>query len=49
MREAREAALADPDGRTLDQTLARSGIAPRPLKAYPITFSRPAVRGGQRV
>jgi indolepyruvate ferredoxin oxidoreductase beta subunit len=44
IREARLAALADPDGRTLEQSLAGHGIAPLPPAAKPITFMRrPAV------
>lgn len=40
VRRAREAALADPDGRGLEQSLASAGIAPRPPKAQPIKFFR---------
>jgi indolepyruvate ferredoxin oxidoreductase beta subunit len=39
---AREAALADPDGRALDTSLGRHGVAPRPLREQPIRFIRPA-------
>jgi indolepyruvate ferredoxin oxidoreductase beta subunit len=43
VREAREAALADPEGRTLEGSLKRRGIAPLPPKAKPIVFmKRPA-------
>lgn len=40
VREARAAALADPEGRTLEQSLAGHGIAPLPPVAKPITFMR---------
>jgi indolepyruvate ferredoxin oxidoreductase beta subunit len=40
IREAREAALADPDGRTLDQSIAPHGTAPRPPVIKPIVFTR---------
>ncbi len=40
IRRAREAALADPDGRTLEQSLAAAGIAPKPPKPQPIKFYR---------
>jgi indolepyruvate ferredoxin oxidoreductase beta subunit len=40
IRRAREAALADPDGRGLEQSLASAGIAPLPPKAQPIRFYR---------
>jgi indolepyruvate ferredoxin oxidoreductase beta subunit len=42
IRRAREAALADPDGRRLEQSLASVGIAPLPPKAQPIKFYRRA-------
>ena len=38
---ARRAALADPDGRTLDRDIARHGAAPRPVVAKPLVFVRP--------
>jgi indolepyruvate ferredoxin oxidoreductase, beta subunit len=38
--KAREAALADPDGRTLEKSLETHGIAPLPPKPKPILFSR---------
>jgi hypothetical protein len=38
---AREAALADPDGRALDRDIARHGAAPRPIVAKPLVFVRP--------
>lgn len=40
VRKAREAALADPDGRTLEGSLATHGIAPLPPRAHPIQFMR---------
>jgi len=40
IREAREAALADEGGRSLDQTLARHGAPARPVVAQPIRFAR---------
>lgn len=43
LRQAREAALADPEGRQLDGALQQSGIVPRPLKEHPVRFmKRPA-------
>ncbi|MFN0161993.1 MAG: indolepyruvate oxidoreductase subunit beta family protein [Burkholderiales bacterium] len=41
---AREAALADPEGKNLDQTLNRHGVAPRPLREQPIRFLKPKPR-----
>jgi len=38
---AREAALADPDGKALDRDIARHGAAPRPILAKPLVFVRP--------
>ena len=38
---AREAALADPDGKTLDRDIARHGAAPRAIVAKPLVFVRP--------
>jgi len=38
--KAREAALADPDGRTLEKSLETHGIAPLPPKPKPVVFSR---------
>ena len=40
IREAREAALADPEGRRLDQQLAVAGVPPRPVAAKPVQFIR---------
>ncbi|MGH8748438.1 MAG: DUF6537 domain-containing protein, partial [Burkholderiales bacterium] len=42
IRAAREAALADPEGRGLEGSLAAHGIAPLPPKAKPIRFMRRA-------
>jgi indolepyruvate ferredoxin oxidoreductase beta subunit len=42
IRNAREAALADAEGRKLDSALAEHGIAPRPPEAKPIRFARRA-------
>jgi indolepyruvate ferredoxin oxidoreductase, beta subunit len=41
IRAAREAALADPDGKTLDSALQTHGIAPRETKPVPMVFHRP--------
>jgi indolepyruvate ferredoxin oxidoreductase beta subunit len=41
---AREAALADPEGKNLDASLTRHGITPRPLREQPIKFIKPAMR-----
>lgn len=40
IRAAREAALADPDGRKLEQSLSTVGVTPLPPKAKPIQFFR---------
>jgi indolepyruvate ferredoxin oxidoreductase beta subunit len=40
IRTAREAALADPEGRSLEGSLAVHGIAPLPPKAKPVQFFR---------
>ena len=40
IRRAREAALADPDGRGLEKSLAAVGVAPLPPRAQPIKFFR---------
>jgi indolepyruvate ferredoxin oxidoreductase beta subunit len=46
VREAREAALADPEGRTLEGSLAAHGIAPLPPKPKPVRFmARPRPEG----
>ena len=42
---AREAALADPEGRGLEGSLAKHGIAPLPPQAKPIQFMRRPVAG----
>lgn len=41
IRSARDAALADPDGKALDRDIARHGAAPRPVVAKPMVFVRP--------
>jgi indolepyruvate ferredoxin oxidoreductase beta subunit len=38
LRAARQAALADPEGKGLDGSLQQAGIAPRPVPARPMTF-----------
>jgi indolepyruvate ferredoxin oxidoreductase beta subunit len=40
IRKAREAALADPDGRKLDQSLETVGVPPRPPQPKPLQFFR---------
>ena len=40
IRKAREAALADPEGRKLDQSLEAAGVPPRPPQAKPMQFFR---------
>ena len=40
IRKAREAALADPEGRKLDQSLETVGVPPRPPQAKPMQFFR---------
>jgi len=40
IRVAREAALADPEGRKLEQSLEAHGIAPLPPRPQPIRFMR---------
>ncbi len=41
---AREAALADPEGKNLDASLGRHGIAPRPAREQPIKFIKPKLQ-----
>ena len=41
---AREAALADPEGKNLDASLGRLGITPRPLREQPIKFIKPKLQ-----
>ena len=43
---AREAALADPDGKNLDRALGKHGVAPQPVREAPIRFVKNAVRKG---
>jgi hypothetical protein len=40
IRKARKAALADPEGRKLEQSLQSHGIAPLPPKPKPVQFMR---------
>jgi len=40
IRKAREAALADPEGRKLEQSLEAQGIAPLPPRPKPVRFTR---------
>jgi indolepyruvate ferredoxin oxidoreductase beta subunit len=42
IRIAREAALADPEGKALDRSIAQHGAVPRPVVAKPIIVIRPA-------
>lgn len=44
IREARQAALADPEGRTLESSLVLRGIAPLPPKAKPLVFMKRPTR-----
>jgi len=48
IRKAREAALADPEGRKLEQSLETVGIAPLPPKAKPLRFFRRPPAGEKR-
>lgn len=48
IRKAREAALADPEGRKLEQALESHGIAPLPPKPKPVKFIRRPKTGGRR-
>jgi indolepyruvate ferredoxin oxidoreductase beta subunit len=48
IRKAREAALADPEGRKLEQSLEAVGIAPLPPQPKPIKFFRRPPGGEQR-
>ena len=41
---AREAALADAEGKGLDQALGRHGVAPLPVKQVPIRFVKNALQ-----
>ena len=43
---AREAALADPEGKNLDKALGKHGVAPQAVRAVPIRFVKGAVRKG---
>ena len=48
IRKAREAALADPEGRKLDQSLEAVGVPPRPPQAKPMQFFRRPPAGSKR-
>ncbi len=48
IRKAREAALADPEGRTLEQSLETHGIAPLPPKPKPVKFMRRPPSGNRK-
>jgi indolepyruvate ferredoxin oxidoreductase beta subunit len=48
IRKAREAALADPEGRKLDQSLEAVGVPPRPPQAKPMQFFRRPPAGSRR-
>ncbi|HEY4371721.1 MAG TPA: indolepyruvate oxidoreductase subunit beta family protein [Burkholderiales bacterium] len=43
---AREAALADPEGRNLEKTLGTHGIKPLPPREQPVRFIKPTVKRG---
>jgi indolepyruvate ferredoxin oxidoreductase beta subunit len=49
IRKAREAALADPEGRKLEQSLETVGIAPLPPQPKPLRFFRRPPGGEKRV
>jgi len=49
IRKAREAALADPEGRKLEQSLETVGITPLPPRAKPLQFFRRPPGGEKRV
>ena len=44
---AREAALADPEGKNLDKALGKHGVAPQAVRAVPIRFVKGAVTKGR--
>jgi indolepyruvate ferredoxin oxidoreductase beta subunit len=48
IKAAREAALADPEGRKLDQSLETVGVPPRPPQPKPLTFFRRPPGGEKR-
>jgi indolepyruvate ferredoxin oxidoreductase beta subunit len=48
IRAAREGALADPEGRKLEQTLEAQGIAPLPPRSKPVKFMPRPKAGGHR-
>jgi indolepyruvate ferredoxin oxidoreductase beta subunit len=48
IKAAREAALADPEGRKLEQSLEAVGIVPQPPQPKPLTFFRRPPGGEKR-
>ncbi|HKW37587.1 MAG TPA: indolepyruvate oxidoreductase subunit beta family protein [Burkholderiales bacterium] len=48
IRAAREGALADPEGRKLEQSLEAQGIAPLPPRPKPVKFMRRPNGGGRK-
>jgi len=48
IRKAREAALADPEGRKLEQSLEAHGIAPLPPRPKPVKFMRRPQANGRK-
>jgi indolepyruvate ferredoxin oxidoreductase beta subunit len=48
IRSARESALADPEGRKLEQSLEAQGIAPLPPRPKPVKFMRRPRAGGRK-
>jgi len=49
IRAAREGALADPEGRKLEQSLEAQGIAPLPPRPKPVKFMRRPQAGNRKV
>jgi indolepyruvate ferredoxin oxidoreductase, beta subunit len=48
IRSARESALADPEGRKLEQSLEAQGIPPLPPRPKPVKFTRRPRAGGRK-
>jgi indolepyruvate ferredoxin oxidoreductase beta subunit len=48
IRAAREGALADPEGRKLEQSLEAQGIPPLPPRPKPVKFMRRPRPGGRK-
>ena len=48
IRAARESALADPEGRKLEQSLEAQGIAPQPPRPKPMKFMRRPKTDGRK-